>query len=206
MLLAVALLSLGGSACGGTGRSMTSTGASSALTTNASPADSTTNTASTEDYTKVDKDKDNDVTAPYDDKANPELVYGHTASATDRRAVTKLIKQFYTSAAVGDGTKACSMLLSSIVEAIVEDYGHGSAGPAYLSSGTNCPAIMGLLFKHFHTQLTAELPRLRVTHVRLVEHHGLAILSFGRLPERQIPVGREGHSWKVKALLDNELS
>lgn len=62
-----------------------------------------------------------------------------------------------------------------------------------------------LLFRHSHSLLTAELLKLEVSRVRLVGHRGFAILSFGAMPERQIPVGREGHTWKIQALLDSEL-
>jgi hypothetical protein len=64
---------------------------------------------------------------------------------------------------------------------------------------------MTLFFKHFHKQLTVEWPKLKVTGVRLQHHHGFAVLSFGSLPERQILVAREGHTWKISALLDTEL-
>jgi hypothetical protein len=71
--------------------------------------------------------------------------------------------------------------------------------------GTTCAAVLTLLFKHDHPQLVAELPKLEVARVRLIEHHGIVILHFGTLPERQIPVAREGHTWKLQGLLDSEV-
>ena len=44
-----------------------------------------------------------------------------------------------------------------------------------------------------------------VTHILLKGRQGQVQLSFGPLPERKIPVSREGHSWRIAALLDSEL-
>ncbi len=129
---------------------------------------------------------------------------GHAASATDRSAIAALLERYYTAAAAGDGAKACSMLYITLAEAVPEDYGHGSAGPSYLSRGTTCPAVMELLFKHYHSRLVADLPRLEVKRVVLIHHHGLAFLSFGRPPEHEIGVRRQARAWKITSLLDSE--
>ena len=96
------------------------------------------------------------------------------------------------------------MIYSTLAEAVPEDYGLSPPGPPYMR-GTTCPAVLTLLFKHLHSQLGLELPKIKVTRVRLTEHHGLAVLSFGTMPERQIQVAREGHVWRLAALLDGEL-
>lgn len=207
-LLAIALLSVGVAACGGAGKGTdaATTAASSSATATTAPAKTVSSATSTRGYAKVDADKDNDIGAALDDKNNKlALDYGHAASAADKRAVTELIKRYYAVALRGDGAKACAMIISSLSKAVVEDYGHGSVGPAYLQSGTTCPAVMALLFKHYHTQFTVQVPKLEVPRVRLVGTHGFAILSFGKMPEREISVYREGDTWKVQALLDNEL-
>jgi hypothetical protein len=206
-LLAIALLSVGASACGNASKGTGSTSAASATaTTGSSPTKTASSTASTPLYTKADADKDNDTGAPYDDTSNSTaLDYGHAASAADKQAVTELVKRYYAGALEGNGAKACAMIVSSLSKAVVEDYGHGSAGPPYLQSGKTCPAVMTLLFKHSHAQLSLELPKLKVSRVRLVGTHGLAIMSFGTMPEREISVLREGSAWKVQALLDSEL-
>jgi hypothetical protein len=158
------------------------------------------------DYTKPDKDRDNDPSAPYDDTSNNSVLdYGHAASARDKRAVAALIKRYYAVAGTEDGATACSMIPSKLASSVVEDYGRGSAGPSYMRSGTTCPATMVLLFKHFKSQLKTEIPQLKIARVRLVGHRGLAVLSFGTMPERQIHVAREGGTWKVQELLDDEL-
>lgn len=198
LALVAGLLAIYACACGGATKSTNGTSGSS--------ANATTTSASTPSYLKVDSDKDNDIGAPYDDtNNNSALDYGHAASAADRQAVTQLVKRYYTIAATGDGAQACSMITPSLSKAVAEDYGHGSAGPSYLSSGTSCPAVMTLLFKHLHSQLAVELAKLEVTRVRLVGDRGFAILRFGAL-ERELSVGRQGHTWRVQALLDSELS
>jgi hypothetical protein len=154
---------------------------------------------------KADADKDNDIGAPYDDTSHDSVLnYGHEASTIDKRAVTSTIKRYYAIATAGNGAAACAMLPSSLAEAMPENYGHGSSGPAYLSAGRTCAQIMTLLFKHFYDQLAADLPLLKVRRVRLVGRMGHAVLSFGTMPEREISVSREGVDWKLSPI-DTEL-
>jgi hypothetical protein len=64
---------------------------------------------------------------------------------------------------------------------------------------------MAGLFGHLHRQLAAKVPKLEVTHVRIEEHHARVLLDFGRSPERTVSVAREGHGWKMTALIDSQL-
>lgn len=210
-LLTTALLGLGLCACGGAGTRTDSAShvSSNAVATASTAATSTSNGTSTTDYAKVDSDKDNDVGAPYDDTSNNQVPnFGHAASKPYKRAITALIKRYYAAALAGDGAKACSMIYSTLAESVPEDYGGASHQPlpAPYLRGDTCPAVLTGLFKHLHTQLTVEVPKLEVARVRVEEHHALVQLRFGKLPERQIPVAREGHTWKMEALLDAELS
>lgn len=155
--------------------------------------------------TRADADKDNDIGAPEDDtNNNSALNFGQAADATDTHTITALLKRYYAAAYAENGAGACQMIYSTLAESVPEDYGQSPPGQPYMR-GTTCAAVLTLLFKHDHPQLAVELPKLTVTRVRLMEHHGIAILHFGTLPERQIPVAREGHLWKVEALLDSEV-
>lgn len=210
-LFAIGLFSVCLAACGSTSKSTGSTAQASSTTAttgaSATTAVSTTptDTAPAPAETKADADKDNDVSASDDDKNNSSTQdFGHAASPSDARMITALIKRYYAAAAVEDGTKACSMIYSTIEESVPEDYGQSPPGQPYMR-GTTCPAVLTLLFKHFHPQITVELPKLKVARVRLVEHHGVVVLNFGTMPEREISVAREGHTWKVDALLDGEV-
>ena len=202
-LLAIALLSASASACGGAGS--TSRVSSSTVAGDSTAATNAPGTTSTPDYTKADSDKDNDIGTPGNDNDNNStLDFGHAANASEKRTITTLVKRYYTTALAGDGARACSMLYSTLAEAVPEDYGQ-QPGPPYMRGAETCQTAMTLLFKHFHTQLTIEVPKLEVTRIRLIEHHGFALLSFGTLPEREILVAREGHIWKMNGLYDSEL-
>ena len=200
VLVSVALLGSSVAACG-------SSDSSNSSSTHRSTTVRSASVESATPYTKTDRDQDNDVGAGRYDDANNNVVfdYGRAASKADRRAITALIKHYYTLAAAGDGAKACSMLYITLSESVAEDYGRGSPGPTYLRQGTTCPSVMDLLFKHYHGKLLAELPQLKVIAVRLNHRQGLAILSFGPLPERRISVREQRQEWKLASLLDSEL-
>lgn len=205
--LVIALLSIGAAAC-----DSASKGTSSTVRTSSDPAGASTTAPASDtttpnlDPTKPDADMDNDPGAAYDDTNNNSVLnYGHPATAADKQAVTALLKRYYAAAASNDGAQDCTMLLSSLAAALPADFGPGATGPAYLRKSTTCPTIMKLLFEHNHGLLSLESPKLEVKRVRLVGHRGLAILGFGTMPERQISVSREGHTWKISELLDSEL-
>jgi len=204
-LLALVALSVALASCGSSGKddsqsSATATTATVATTTTPSKAPPAPVLA------KADRDHDNDVGTIEADKNNDSVVdYGHAASPSEQRAITALVKRYYAAAVAENGAAACSMLYSTLEEAVPEDYGQSPPSQPYMR-GKTCPAVVTLLFKHFHPQLALEAPKLRVARVRLVEHHGLAILHFGALPERQISVAREGHIWRIQMLLDSEIS
>lgn len=208
-LAAIGLLSLALAACGGTGKAAhSSSQASSSADAATTTAGSTVSAAQTRPapvLTKTDADADNDSGSVGEGADNDKVLhFGHEASAGDKRAIDALIKRYYAAAVAEDGAKACSMIYSTLAEAVPEDFGQTPPGPGYMN-GRTCPAVVTLLFKHFHPQIALELPKLEVAHVRLVEHHGVAVLSFGSLPERTIFVAREGQTWKVQQLLDSEL-
>jgi hypothetical protein len=212
------LLALGASACGSSGPDPGSNRSSTGTTATTGTATTATTTASvgaaTKPYSGVtsipsaretDRDKDSDGNAydvPHDN--NTILHYGHPAGAADDRAIRDLVNRYYAAAFTSDGAKACSLLYSTLAEAVPEDYGQSPPAPAYMR-GTTCQAVMTLFFKHEHRRLAAMLPKLKIARVRLEEHHGLVVLSFGKLPERQIRVAREGHLWKVQSLFDSDL-
>jgi hypothetical protein len=207
-LLAVVLLSAGAGACGGT----SSTGSTSS-TQSKQGTDSTTGstTAGAAELgpapvlSKADADRDNDIGAPYDDTSNREaLAVGHPADPADAHTIASLIKRYYRIALAEDGATACAMIYSTMTESIPEDYGSATGGPIYMK-GTTCPVVMAKLFVHYHNQLRAEVPKLRILHINVKGHDGIAILEFGTMPERRISVEREGHIWKLATLIDSEL-
>lgn len=203
-LATVALIAVGPIACGSS-----SPGGSSQAPSVSDPNVARTGTVSEASPapldSRVDGDRDNDVDAADDDTNNNRvLAFGRPASQSERRGVTALVKRYYGTALAGNGARGCSMLYSTLAEAAVEDDAQ-PPGPPYMRGARTCAAVLGLLFKHYHAQLAAEVPKLEVTHVRLQEHQGIALLRFGALAEREISVGREGHTWKLNEIYDQEL-
>jgi hypothetical protein len=202
------LLCVSVSACGTSHKDSSSTSENPPTTVAKPVARSTTpaNIPPAPVETKPDADKDNDTHAANDDTNNRQaLQFGHLASPSEKRVIVSLIRRYYKAALAEDGRAGCSMLYSLLEESIPEDFGETPAGPPYMRGATTCAAGLTDLFKHFHPQLAVELPKLKVARVGLIEHHGMALLHFGGLPEREITVVREGHVWKMSAMYDNEV-
>ena len=194
-LLAGAWLAVGVAACG-----------SAATHSISAPTNTTTaSTTATTNYAEGDADKDNDIGASQDDTNNDAVLrFGRPATAAEKRAIETLVKRYYATALAGNGTKGCSMIYSTLAETVAEDYAV-PGGPTYLRGTKDCQTLLAALFSHFHRQLAVEVPKLKVAHVLIKERHGMTVLSFAELPERELPVTREGHTWKIAALLDSEL-
>jgi hypothetical protein len=223
--LAIALLCLWVTACGGTSKGTDSVTRSSSSISQASGAPTAADTTRGGDHllgdgdndTIVDGDNDNshdndkDISEDnikggndksyHDSDDNYILSYGHTASSTERHLVTVVVKRYYVVAAADDGSKACSLLIPDIASAVPEDYGN-AAGPAYLRGQKTCHVIVALMFKHLHSQLTAAVS---VTGVRVDRNRALALLGSSTMPSSWISLQREGGIWKVDSLLGTTL-
>jgi hypothetical protein len=203
-LTAVIILGIGPTACGNAIRAVSST---SPVVSNPNSTSTTVSRREDSNSSASDKDKDEDSSnnsARYDSDDGKVLDYGRAANPSEKEQITAVVRAYYVVSAAEDGTKACSMLYSTFAEAIPEDYGTSPPGPAY-ARGTTCPAVMTLIFKHFHSQIAERLLKLKISQVRVKERQGLAILSFGTMPERVIHVAREGRTWRIVALIDSEL-
>jgi hypothetical protein len=204
-LLAVVLLSLSASACGASknATSVSQTSSTVEAPSNVAPT-ATTTSSSHEPNNENDNDDHRRLKVPVDDTNNGTIrAYGHAASAADTRAVTSLLKRYYAIALAGEGAKACTMIVPSLVKAIPLDY--GQFGAPYLHGAKTCAAVMSRLFKHEHRQLAAEIPHMKLLSLRLGGNQGLVLLGFGRMSERQITVIRPGGTWKLAVLLDGEV-
>jgi hypothetical protein len=157
------------------------------------------------EYNAVDADRDSDVEAADDDTEHNQLLpSSHPAREPERRAITTLLMRYYSAALAGDGAKGCSLLYSPFAESTPYTLGSGPDAPPY-AHGTTCPVVLDGVFKHFHSQLAAEAPKLSVGRVVISERHGLALLDFGPLPEREMSVQREGRVWRLTTVIDQEL-
>jgi hypothetical protein len=155
----------------------------------------------------MDSDRDNDEGGITDDNNHRiDEAFGHAASASDARAITALVKRFYAIALSGNGARGCSLLFSTMEEAVPEDYGGPGGGPPPSGNHRTCPEVVSEIFARGHAHLALEVPKLVVRRVRVFERHGIVFLSFGpKLPERKTKVLREGSTWRMAALGDGEL-
>ncbi len=174
VLIAIALLGLGATACGSSSNA----------------------TGSTSHHTvKRDRDDDGD----NNDDDGKYLNYGHAASGTEKQALTTLVTGYYQAAATNDGAKACALLYPFIAESVVEDYGDTAA-----LSGSTCAAVMSKLFERRHRLLVGESATLKMYAIRVNGDKALTVLSFATLPEvRLIQERRDGKTWLVMNLLDS---
>jgi hypothetical protein len=126
---------------------------------------------------------------------------GRAASMAVGETISSLVERYYRAASAEDGATACSMIYPTLAAAIPGEYGQAS-GPAYLRGALSCPAVMLLLFKHFHNELTAPVT---VTGVRVKGPQAYVLLGSSRLPASDISVERVGSAWKIDGLLGDRL-
>lgn len=223
-LLAVASFSLSTLACGGSSKVTHATSQTAAAANATSSVATTTATSATQTPGSFKGDEDDDDTAGnytgngkkdndadfdndqsentgyHDSDDNLARTYGHAANATDRRAITVLVKRYYAAAAAGDGAKACPLIYSLQAEAIPEDYGQ-SPGPTY-ARGKTCAVVMSKIFKHSHGQVTGTV---EVTDARVSGSEAHALFGSSTIPASSILLRREHGAWKIDALLGQPL-
>jgi hypothetical protein len=170
-LLAVVLLGVGVSACGGTSKNAGSATSSAAQTSR----------------------------TPQDD--NHISTYGHAAAEPDKREITALITRYYAAAATDNGAEACSLIYSPIAKSVPEDYGQAPGPPAvrgktcavvmskiFKHTPSQSPADFA----------TTEVTGIRLNPNG---NKGFVQLSSKTMPTGEIFVQREGGSWRVGALI-----
>jgi hypothetical protein len=179
--------SLIGSAISGTSAA---SGAATAATTATAPATA----ANTPGGHTIEDSNDSD----HDPGSNDDesiLDYGHAASEPDQRAITAVVKRYYTVTAADDGASACAVMYSVVAEAIPEYYedSPGLRGKSYAE-------VMSKVSKQRRRQLAADIAALKVMRVRVEGDKGLALVFFGKTPEPYVLVHRDGGVWKIESL------
>jgi hypothetical protein len=206
-LLAVTLLGVGSTACGGahenTGTMPPSP--SGAIATGGGSGKTAPSVSPPEPDIKRDHDDDSDSHSnhSYDMDDHSVQYYGHAASQADRRLVTAVVMRYYAAAAADDGTRGCSLIDVSLAKGLSEEYNQASS-PAYLRSKT-CAGVMSKLFKYKPERSSADLAAIRVTGVRVKDDSGLALLRLPTAEVREISVERERGAWKVSMFSDTTL-
>lgn len=139
----------------------------------------------------------------YDADDQSFRAFGHVASASDRRAITALVKRYYTIAAAGDGTDACALIYAPLARGYPEEL--GELGARYLHGLKSCSAILSRMFEPNRALLAAYRSRLDINAVRVSNGIGFAFLTFRGRPTRKMEVIKERGKWKMYAALDSEL-
>jgi hypothetical protein len=136
--------------------------------------------------------------------------YGREANGAERREVTAVVKRYYAAAAVGDGATVCATLYAASIarsfdleREVPEQY--APAPGSSVLRGKSCSQVASLLLQINHQSLVANLPSMRVIDVRVNGADSLALLGFRTTGEREVPLKREGGTWKINALLDREI-
>jgi hypothetical protein len=161
--------------------------------------------ASISDYLKYDGDRDNDDDRGYrGNKENDDKTllakYGHLADLPTTRSVTVMVKSYYAAAAADDGRKACILLDTSLTVGLTQ----ATSQSAQDNTGHACASSMAVFFTRQHQQLVADdVATMTVINVHVTGKVGLAVLGFRTMPEGEIILSREGHAWKINALLDS---
>lgn len=166
-LLAITLLGLGATACGGASER---TG-------------STLKTASSATATGLTFDSDD----------GPVRFYGHEAGAANRQAITTLVTRYYAVAVKEDGAKACPLIHSLIAETIPEDYGELPASRGKTCAVVMSKLFKQRHQQLITDSATLEVISVRVeggTTLVLLRFAKAPEPNY-------IPVHREGHTWKI---------
>jgi hypothetical protein len=133
--------------------------------------------------------------------------YRQPASMAETRTVATLVRRYLSAAAAADGTRACSMVLPSIAKTVASVL-TGPGEPPY-SRGKTCSEVLSKIFRFYHVQLAAEARLLRVAKLGRKGDKGLAVLSASPItafPIRVMTVQRYDGAWKIDGVLDQEQS
>jgi hypothetical protein len=150
----------------------------------------------------LDSDRDNDHPGRfrYDPDNDAVPTYGQAASVADMQAIAALLERYYTLAAAGDGSGACSLVYWLFAETVVEEH-RGRGGRSL--RGNTCAQIASKLFEQRHRELIEDAATLHVAWVRVRGNRGVVLVRFGPIRERDVVVHRDRGVWKMNTLLDS---
>ncbi len=133
--------------------------------------------------------------------------YARSASAAETHAVAALVRRYLAAAAAADGRQACSMVLASTARTVASALA-GPGGQPY-ARGRDCAEVLSSIFRFYHAQLATEARLLRVVKLGLKGEEGLAVLAatpVTAFPIRIMAVRRVDGAWKIEGVLDREQS
>ncbi len=160
-------------------------------------------------YVEGDGDSDDIYHSHKDSDDGSARGYGREASAQDRQSVGRLVKLYYEAGAAGSGARACALIYRPIARrrdfADIVPEAYALVAESSLFSHRSCAEVESVLFELNRKTLTAGTPSVTVVDLRAKGDHGIALLGFTTMPERQIAVEREHGRWMIDALLDGEI-
>jgi hypothetical protein len=183
--------------CGGGGSSATNSTTSAA----SPPTSGSAPTGSAATHTTATTPSTTAATPSSSSKAPPNpATYGHPAGASERAAVTRLVRGYYAALSAGHEAAACGMLATHIQQLLER-----SVRRTRLLHGKGCVGAFKLIFGH-RGRTSAISPTVTVTGVRVQGDHGYALFSTQSIPSAQLRVERAHGSWKIGSLIGSPLA
>ncbi len=158
-------------------------------------------------YIRGDYDDDDNGGADGDDIETRD--YGRKASASEAKAVERLVQAYYAAAVARDGVRACSFMdlrladASDYAKIVPREYAPRPGSSVF--EGKNCAEIASLVFDPAHHQLAMDAASVRVVETRVDGSHALAILIYTADQESELALEREHGGWTVDAFLATAL-
>jgi hypothetical protein len=184
LVLLVAALALGLTACGKTANNAVSSSQRPPSAASVKGSSTSTSSSATEKQSSPPQNDDYIST------------YGHEAREPERHEIAEMVNRYYREALAGDGSLACSLVYSTLAKSVAQEYG-ASVG----LSNSNCSTVLPKLFQRAPGLYPADLASTRVTGVRVRGRNGFVQLSSRGMPTGEIAIAREGRSWKLIALV-----
>jgi ketosteroid isomerase-like protein len=209
LLTAALLLACAPASCGDTAGTARSTPAGStgarAGGGGATAPKTTSNSLFYDGYLHEDGERDDDDpgTPHYEQDEHHRFLaqFGRSPRPTEARAITALIKRYFTAAAAGDSANACALLSTAASVALAAQHSSSTRG-----AGACAAAIAPPLAQAHQYLLTKEPTTMVVTGIYTKGDLGIAALGFRHTPESTILIEREASAWKIGSIFDNHMT
>jgi hypothetical protein len=202
LLLSLSLFVVGMAACGSTGK-VDGSGLRSSAAAHDGSASAAKSRESLAAPVSGDSDGDSSEQAAFDSDDFHSLHFGHAADGADRKTIAAIVKRYYTALAREDSATVCSLLLEVVAESLPESNNGQTGSPP--AGARTCPAVVSGALAESHRALVAEDRTLRVIGVRVRRKRASALLRFGGTSARHILLYKEGGTWKIGTLADEDL-
>jgi hypothetical protein len=157
----------------------------------------------------ADDDDGNPGSEPRDGDDRSIRDYGRVGSAAERASIADVLRRYYAAASAGWGAAACRLMAPSLANdsrlARLLPSAYRPSARSSVFQGKDCAGVESLLFDINRDQARVESATLRVTEVRILGAHALAVMRFKTIGERQTDLARTDRGWMLDALVDSPL-